>query len=788
MIATYFLLNFMPIMILLALVAMMIVNRDVKIPATNMFALSITIMIVLTWASTVNANTDISGLTAEEIKRVVRIHTLTSTLSYILRPSLILTEILIIMNDSRHKLLYALPAIINAVIFSTALFGSEIAFHIGPDNRWYAGPLRYSIYISQLFYLVWLLLISITSFRKKNLRKSVVLVVMVIQGFLVAYLEVNAVTPSYTDSITALCILEYYIYLSTVYRQELHDKLDDYVGEIEKAGFKLQNLTKEVITAFASSIDAKDKYTHGHSSRVATYARRLAEMNGKSGQECEEIYYAGLLHDIGKIGIPENIITKEGKLTPEEYETIKQHPILGAQILGSINEFPYLSIGARSHHERYDGKGYPEGLKKKDIPEMARIISVADAYDAMSSKRSYRDPIPQQKVREEIVKGTGTQFDPEYARLMLHLIDEDLEYEMSEHAELGENGSNRELVIDEYRSTVSEGILINSFMTTVSMSVMSAEEASGTFPLPSLILFDSLDGKVHTDEKEIRDLNYFEYGEILYGMKTNKAGARKIQVSVDNEGSPVIKKNGDYKIEAVRIKDHALIRIFGKARSAEIIVVLPDSTRFMYIGLTGENCRFTDINMIKAQDESPEDYIPRIAEEISYINVPAGDIPNVQINGYRTAHSEGILIKDGLKISFHSKCLPTARLVWHCPFIDIFCSDDGVVNGSTYRDLAFMRFDGEFWECDPNASAKLRVTKTEAFESWDVWKKINQEGFDTEVTFKVEGNSITVSTENAGISICNTATITGINKKIYAAITGDQVALTNIRISNEKNC
>ncbi len=429
---TYFIINFMPLMILLTLLAMMFVNRDVKIPAANLFAVSIVITIVLTCLSAFSDYTDISSLSPEAAARVIYFHTAASAAGYMLRPCLILMEILIIQNESKHKFLYAIPAIINAGIFSTALFGSRIAFYIGPDNHWGAGPLRPSIFITQLFYLVLLLLISVVSFRRERKRRSVVLIVMLVQAVLVALLEFNGVEPSYTDAITALCILEYYIYLSTVYRQELNAKLDSYVVEVEAAGSKLKTLTKEVITAFANSIDAKDRYTHGHSSRVAEYARRLAEMAGKNEQECDKIYYAGLLHDIGKIGIPESIITKEGKLTDEEYALIKQHPALGAQILGSITEFPYLSIGAGSHHERYDGKGYPQGLKGTDIPEIARIISVADAYDAMTSKRSYRDLLPQQKVREEIVKGTGTQFDPQYATLMLQLIDEDPEYVMSE--------------------------------------------------------------------------------------------------------------------------------------------------------------------------------------------------------------------------------------------------------------------------------------------------------------------------------------------------------------------
>ena len=139
-----------------------------------------------------------------------------------------------------------------------------------------------------------------------------------------------------------------------------------------------------------------------------------------------------MLHDIGKIGISNEIINKTGKLTDEEYEIIKTHPSIGGDILSNISEIPNIAIGARWHHERYDGKGYPDGLKGKDIPELARIIGVADAYDAMTSKRSYRDVLSQEIVRLEIEKGKGTQFDPVFAEIMLEMIDEDKNYDMHE--------------------------------------------------------------------------------------------------------------------------------------------------------------------------------------------------------------------------------------------------------------------------------------------------------------------------------------------------------------------
>lgn len=211
---------------------------------------------------------------------------------------------------------------------------------------------------------------------------------------------------------------------------EAHERETEYLKERKQHMDVLLDQTAQVL---ASAIDAKDKYTHGHSTRVAQYSKEIAMLSGKSEQECEEIYYAALVHDVGKIGISDTVINKKGRLTDEEYEEMKKHPVIGRDILSSINLSPFLVEGAYYHHERYDGKGYPEGKKGEETPELARIIAVADAYDAMTSKRSYRDPLPQQKVREEIEKGIGTQFDPTFAKIMLRLIDEDKEYVRCEH-------------------------------------------------------------------------------------------------------------------------------------------------------------------------------------------------------------------------------------------------------------------------------------------------------------------------------------------------------------------
>ncbi len=203
--------------------------------------------------------------------------------------------------------------------------------------------------------------------------------------------------------------------------------------EVEKKTEENENLTLDIVKALAMAIDAKDTYTNGHSARVAEYSSEIARRFGYTGQRLSDIYMMGLLHDVGKIGIPDAVINKPAKLTDEEFEKIKAHPVMGARILKNIKDKPKLADGARWHHERYGGGGYPDDLRGDAIPEEARIIAVADSYDAMTSRRSYREPLPQDIVRSEIQKGSGSQFDPRFADIMLKMIDEDKDFNMREH-------------------------------------------------------------------------------------------------------------------------------------------------------------------------------------------------------------------------------------------------------------------------------------------------------------------------------------------------------------------
>jgi hypothetical protein len=181
-------------------------------------------------------------------------------------------------------------------------------------------------------------------------------------------------------------------------------------------------IINESIETFTGFIDAKDPYTHGHSKRVALYTRLIAEEMGYKGEELDRIYYIALLHDCGKIGVPDNVLGKPGRLTEEEFEVIKSHTTRGGEILSSFKSLKDVGEGALYHHERYDGHGYPMGLAGEDIPLIARMICVADSFDAMNSNRVYRRKLSRQQIIDEITNNRGTQFDPAIADIMLGLL------------------------------------------------------------------------------------------------------------------------------------------------------------------------------------------------------------------------------------------------------------------------------------------------------------------------------------------------------------------------------
>ncbi len=193
--------------------------------------------------------------------------------------------------------------------------------------------------------------------------------------------------------------------------------------KVEEKTRQIEQLSFEIIATIASMIEAKDSYTKGHSIRVAEYSSLLATALGWPEEEVQNLRYIALLHDIGKVGIPDNVLNKPGKLSDKEFNIIKSHTTIGGDILKDIETIAYVDAGAKYHHEKYDGSGYPSGISGEDIPAVARIISIADAYDAMNSKRIYRDVLPMEVIRAELIHGKGTQFDPVYLEAFLKLLE-----------------------------------------------------------------------------------------------------------------------------------------------------------------------------------------------------------------------------------------------------------------------------------------------------------------------------------------------------------------------------
>ena len=186
----------------------------------------------------------------------------------------------------------------------------------------------------------------------------------------------------------------------------------------------LQDLLIGSLRALTSSIDAKDRYTRGHSERVAVIARWLAQRASLSAAQVQRTYLTGLLHDVGKIGVSELVLSKPGRLEADEFEQIKKHPQIGSSILAGIRQMADVSRGVLSHHERFDGSGYPAGIHGTDIPLTGRIVMLADCFDAMTSDRTYRRALPLTAAKAQIRRFSGTQFDPDLSDA---LLDSDLD-------------------------------------------------------------------------------------------------------------------------------------------------------------------------------------------------------------------------------------------------------------------------------------------------------------------------------------------------------------------------
>lgn len=231
----------------------------------------------------------------------------------------------------------------------------------------------------------------------------------------------NSATVEIQMALILLCFG--FLYTASQMYKKISDDNDDYVKELDSKRKSVQNMTLQTVTTIANIIDAKDRYTKGHSQRVAEYSADLAREMGYSEEEAQNVKFIGLLHDIGKIGIPDSILNKPGRLSDEEFKVMKSHPAIGANVLKDNYIINGLEEGAKYHHERYDGRGYPDGISGDNIPEIARIIGIADAYDAMTSNRIYRKRLSDEQVIAEIRRCSGTQFHPDVAEVFIKMLE-----------------------------------------------------------------------------------------------------------------------------------------------------------------------------------------------------------------------------------------------------------------------------------------------------------------------------------------------------------------------------
>ena len=557
--------------------------------------------------------------------------------------------------------------------------------------------------------------------------------------------------------------------------------------EIEMSRLKedrksMKRLFDQTATAFVAAMEKKDAFSKGHSARAAEIAGRLAKAYGKNPDEIDEIYFAALLHNVGIMGVPDGIIENIDKLSPEQYEVYKQTPLISAEILSNISEYPFLSIAAKYVHEKYDGTGFPEGLKGEEIPEVARIMAVVDAYDEMTTKTKYRDPLPEPVVREEFVKEAGLSYDPKLAALMVEVLDQ-IAMEEGVKGERPWDTIEKELTCKTYRETISLGVLVDESTTTISFTCEPRKEKESDFSAPSIIVFDSYDRRVHGNAKAIDAFKYMEYGEVWFDGHFISTDARNMEVEAEDVGGDSSTwEEGKYIIFATKYEDHVKIAMTNGRKDMDVVIALPDSSKYASVAITGENCYISNITVEKSEKKTLEGDIKRIADVVSYTQRMESDIPNLQIDRHRSAYSQSIELVSNMTLAFHTMSLPASNLVWHCPYVILFYSEDGTVGGPGYKEFVQIKLNGEIDKNDLYARNTFTMKKHEDFPGWNEWKEINKRGMECVVKLTRKADTITLKTKNLGIEVQNITQITDGGDTVYAVLTGDMVAITDIRI------
>ena len=264
--------------------------------------------------------------------------------------------------------------------------------------------------------------------------------------------------------------------------------------ELAKRKRQMEKVSLQMIQTLSTTIEAKDEYARGHSHRVAEYAALIANELGWDSEEIMNLKYAAHLHDIGKIGIPDMLLNKHACLTPEEYSVIKEHTVIGAEILKNISLIPHVAEVARSHHEHYDGTGYPDGLAGENIPLSARIVAIADCYDAMNSKRIYRNALPPEKIFKEIENNRSTQFDPELTDIFLNLLCDDRVH-ICEHCEFSEDDPELPFIENE----------IENFVSNVMSTLQTQEDSEALTSSPDFRCGAEVKSSLHNSCSNIAD-------------------------------------------------------------------------------------------------------------------------------------------------------------------------------------------------------------------------------------------------------------------------------------------
>ena len=652
------------------------------------------------------------------------------------------------------------------------------------ENNIYSRGSGYIISYIFPFFVPMIQMSAIIQFRKHlNWKINVSNLLFLIVPQICSLIQLQIYGTSFTNiGIIITAIIIYIVVLSNM-NSDMEEAKRNEIDYLKKEQESMHRLFYQTASAFMGAIESKDVYTLGHSDRVANYAKAIAKTCGKSEKECNEIYYAALLHDIGKVGLPESILNKGKDLNEKELNIYRRKTIIGADILSNITEYPYLRDGAHYHHERYDGSGYPEHLKGEEIPEIARIIAVADYYDHMTSRKSDREAYPQMVVREEFLKKSGTKFDPRFASVMISLIDSDKDYKLRENVDDIDTRPEEYLSVNEYRSKVTKGILIENTITKIKFEWSLNSDSPTGFSAPSIIVFDAYDGRIHADEKSINAFGYMEFGEIWFNGHYNSTKAENMEVTISQkEGNNFEFYNASFEMTAAKCGDHVKISISSDAEVIDVLIALPENSKYAYIGITGEYCAINNIEVEKTDEEFTDNDFSRIFDANSYINRMEGDLPNIQIDRFRSGATAGTVITDGLNCEFHTMSLPSANFIWNCPYVVIFSSDDGVVDGENYLEYALIHMTGES-KCESTiATNDIIVKKTKEFKNWDQWKEQNKKGMECHISFRIDNGTLEMAIENQFFRIKNTTLFLAMPEKLYFALTGDECAITDIRI------